>query len=110
MEVMRVHVEEGFLSSKEVQSNWAGNMGNKKDNHKEMVGMDKKGEEMVLVRKWQELEWLEEHRMGPLLQSTIWICQAFSQHAEQRKDLTQSECWSFLLSPYTERILLAVFP
>ena len=59
MEVMRVAVEEGFPSSKEVQRNWAGNMGNKEDNHKEKVGMDKEGEEMVLVQKWQESEWSE---------------------------------------------------
>ena len=58
MEVMRVAVEEGFLSSKdlhvqkmEVQRNWTGDTGNKEDNHKEKVGMDKEGEEMVLVPK-----------------------------------------------------------
>ena len=59
MEVMWVAVEEGFPSLKEVQRNWAGDMGNKEDNHKEKVGMDKEGEEMVLVRNWQESEWSE---------------------------------------------------
>jgi hypothetical protein len=63
MEVIRV--EKSFPSSKdlhvqrtEVQRNWAGDMGNKEDNHKEKVGMDKEGEEIVLA-KWQELEWSE---------------------------------------------------
>ena len=58
MEAMRVAVEEGFSSLKdlhvqkmEVQRNWAGDTGNKEDNHKEKVGMDKEGEEMVLVPK-----------------------------------------------------------
>jgi hypothetical protein len=33
MEVMRVVVEEGFPSLKEVQRNWAGDTGNKEDNY-----------------------------------------------------------------------------
>jgi hypothetical protein len=64
---MRVAVEEGFPSSKDlhvqqmvVQRNWVVDMGRKKENHKVKVGMEhKEGDEMKLVPKWLELEWSE---------------------------------------------------
>ena len=86
-----------------VQRNWAADMGSKKENHKVKVGMEhKEGDEMKLVLKWLELEWLEYYQIRPPPCSMTLIFQAFSQHAEQRKDSSQLGCWLLLLTPYAE--------